>query len=134
VLLTLLIFIGEAVRDAFDPGKAVYMTQPLLAIDNLSIAFRQQGRRTSSSASSPRRGETLALVGESGSGKSVSALSVLRLLPLRRSATPAAISAFTASCCTPMSDAARVRGNRIAMIFQDRWCRSIPCIRWKTAV
>jgi microcin C transport system ATP-binding protein len=60
------------------------MTQPLLSIDNLSIAFSNQGEtRTVVSDLSLRiqAGETLALVGESGSGKSVSALSVLRLLP-----------------------------------------------------
>jgi microcin C transport system ATP-binding protein len=82
------------------------MTQPLLEIDNLSIAFRQQGKMHTvvSEFLDIGAGETLALVGESGSGKSVSALSVLRLLPLRRSATPAEIFAFTVSrCSTPMS-------------------------------
>lgn len=60
------------------------MTQPLLEIDNLSIAFRQQGKMqtvVSELSLAIGAGETLALVGESGSGKSVSALSVLRLLP-----------------------------------------------------
>ena len=60
------------------------MTQPLLDIDNLSIAFRQQGETTSVVSELSLQiavGETLALVGESGSGKSVTALSVLRLLP-----------------------------------------------------
>ncbi len=60
------------------------MTQPLLSIDNLSIAFSKQGEaRTVVTELSLQiqRGETLALVGESGSGKSVSALSILRLLP-----------------------------------------------------
>ena len=60
------------------------MTQPLLDIDNLSIAFRQQGETTTVVSELSLRiavGETLALVGESGSGKSVSALSILRLLP-----------------------------------------------------
>ena len=76
------------------------MTQPLLDIDNLSIAFRQQGETTpvvSELSLQIAVGETLALVGESGSGKSVTALSVLRLL------LPAT-SVFTASrCCTRMN-------------------------------
>ncbi len=57
---------------------------PLLHIKNLSVAFRQAGeaREVVSDVSlTLRAGETLALVGESGSGKSVTALSVLRLLP-----------------------------------------------------
>ncbi len=60
------------------------MTHPLLAIDNLSIAFRQQGETQTvvhNLSLEVAVGETLALVGESGSGKSISALSVLRLLP-----------------------------------------------------
>lgn len=60
------------------------MTQPLLAIENLSVGFRQQETvRTVVNALSLRvdAGQTLALVGESGSGKSVTALSILRLLP-----------------------------------------------------
>ncbi|GJD49584.1 putative ABC transporter ATP-binding protein YejF [Methylobacterium crusticola] len=59
------------------------MTNPLLSVENLSVAFRQGGRETRavdgvSFAIAP--GETVALVGESGSGKSVTALSLLRLL------------------------------------------------------
>ena len=60
------------------------MQQPLLEIDNLSIAFHQQGIATTvvdRLSLSLNAGETLALVGESGSGKSVTALSILRLLP-----------------------------------------------------
>ena len=75
------------------------MTHPLLAIDNLSIAFRQQGETQTvvhNLSLEVAVGETLALVGESGSGKSIS--------PPRRPATPAAISAFMASrCCMRMS-------------------------------
>lgn len=60
------------------------MTQTLLAIENLSVGFRhQQTVRTVVNDVSLQieAGETLALVGESGSGKSVTALSILRLLP-----------------------------------------------------
>ena len=71
------------------------MTHPLLAIDNLSIAFRQQGETQTvvhNLSLEVAVGETLALVGESGSGKSISALSVLRLLP-----TPPA--SYPSGCC-----------------------------------
>ena len=78
------------------------MTQPLLAIDNLSVGFRQQETvRTVVNNLSLRvdAGQTLALVGESGSGKSVTALSILRLLP-----SPPATSVFMVNhYFTPMS-------------------------------
>ncbi|WP_240351051.1 ATP-binding cassette domain-containing protein, partial [Pectobacterium brasiliense] len=59
-------------------------SSPLLQIDNLSIAFRKGGqeqRVVDKLSLAVNAGETLALVGESGSGKSVTALSILRLLP-----------------------------------------------------
>ncbi len=79
------------------------MTSPLLAIENLSVGFRQQQHvRPVVNAISLQvnAGETLALVGESGSGKSVTALSILRLLPtpLPPSTSPA-IFAFTRIIC-----------------------------------
>ena len=60
------------------------INQPLLSVRDLSVAFRQQGRTTLAVdriSFEIKRGECVALVGESGSGKSVSALSVLKLLP-----------------------------------------------------
>ena len=60
------------------------MTAPLLSVRDLSVAFRQGGRDTLAVdriSFDILPGETVALVGESGSGKSVSALSVLKLLP-----------------------------------------------------
>lgn len=81
------------------------MTQPLLRIDNLSIAFSKQDEtRTvvSDLTLQIQRGETLALVGESGSGKSISALSILRLLPSPPVSYPQGDILFTAvRCCTP---------------------------------
>ena len=60
------------------------MSLPLLNIKNLSVAFRQGTRVTNAVRNASLelyKGETLALVGESGSGKSVTAHSILRLLP-----------------------------------------------------
>ncbi|HSS64315.1 MAG TPA: ATP-binding cassette domain-containing protein, partial [Gammaproteobacteria bacterium] len=59
-------------------------TEPLLQISNLSVDFRigrQVNRAVSNVSLEVRAGESVALVGESGSGKSVTALSVLQLLP-----------------------------------------------------
>ena len=100
------------------------MSHPLLEIDNLSIAFRNQGvTRTVVSDLSLQidAGETLALVGESGSGKSVSALSVLRLLPQPPVSYPGGDIRFQGQSLLHASEQTLrgVRGNRIAMIFQE---------------
>ena len=68
-----------------------------------------------------RRGETLALVGESGSGKSVTALSVLQLLPYPAARHPTGSIRFQGRelVGAPASDLLAVRGNRVSMIFQE---------------
>ena len=56
----------------------------LLSIDNLSVAFRQGAEETlavDKVSFDIKKGEVIALVGESGSGKSVTALSIMKLLP-----------------------------------------------------
>src|SRR5947208_17151352 len=68
------------------------------------------------------RGETVALVGESGSGKSVTALSVLQLLPYPAAAhTPESSIRFVGEQLVGAAPARlrEVRGNRIAIIFQE---------------
>ncbi len=100
------------------------MTHPLLAIDNLSIAFRQQGETQTvvhNLSLEVAVGETLALVGESGSGKSISALSVLRLLPTPPASYPSGDIRFHGQSLLHTDEATLrgVRGNRIAMIFQE---------------
>jgi len=100
------------------------MTQPLLHIDALSIAFRQQGElRTVVNDVSLHidAGETLALVGESGSGKSVTALSVLRLLPPPPVVYPQGDILFHGQSLLHADERTLrgVRGNKIAMIFQE---------------
>src|SRR5712672_4068780 len=68
------------------------------------------------------RGETLALVGESGSGKSVTALSILQLLPYPAAAhTPESSIRFASEELVGAAPARlrEIRGNRIAMVFQE---------------
>ena len=104
------------------PGAA-----PLLEIRNLSVTFA--GRAGAPPVEAVRglslsldRGETLALVGESGSGKSVTALSILQLLPYPLAAHRAGSSIRFAGeelVGATSERLRRVRGNRIAMVFQE---------------
>jgi ABC-type microcin C transport system duplicated ATPase subunit YejF len=103
----------------------------LLSIQNLSVSFEQkEGRFTAVKDLSltMKRGEILALVGESGSGKSLTALSILRLLPTTATVMgeirfapknagdeAAAQSLFALS----ENDMRAIRGSRISMIFQE---------------
>ncbi|MFM8333730.1 MAG: ABC transporter ATP-binding protein [Candidatus Methylumidiphilus sp.] len=99
------------------------MNPPLLSVENLHVAFRQ-GADTVQAVNGIRfdihQGETFALVGESGSGKSVTALSVLRLLPLggkivQGSAKLDGVDLFR----MPEYAVCKIRGGRVGMIFQD---------------
>ena len=67
------------------------------------------------------RGETLAVVGESGSGKSVTALSVLQLLPYPMARHPSGSILFQGRelVNAPARELLSVRGNRVSMIFQE---------------
>ncbi|BDV34712.1 ABC transporter ATP-binding protein [Methylocystis iwaonis] len=98
------------------------MNAPLLDVRDLSVAFLQGGRETIAVdrvSFSLERGKTLALVGESGSGKSISALSIVRLLPPGAIATGEAL--FGGEDMLKVSDGAlrAVRGARITMVFQE---------------
>ena len=67
------------------------MSEPLLSVRDLSVAFTQGGNQSIAVdhiSFDLAKGETVALVGESGSGKSVSALSVLKLLPYPTASHP----------------------------------------------
>ncbi|MBZ0162593.1 MAG: ABC transporter ATP-binding protein [Notoacmeibacter sp.] len=100
------------------------MTAPLLSVRDLSVSFRQGGTdnlavdRVSFDIAA---GETVALVGESGSGKSVSALSVLKLLPYPAASHPSGSILFNGQDLLGKDDRdlLAVRGNDISMIFQE---------------
>jgi microcin C transport system ATP-binding protein len=101
------------------------MSEMLLDIKDLSVQFRQSGNAVNAVSNVSLHvgeGETVALVGESGSGKSVTALSVLQLLPY-----PAAAHSRESSIRfhgrelvgAKEDELQQVRGNRISMIFQE---------------
>src|SRR6202007_657016 len=99
----------------------------LLQIRNLSVTFAGRGGTNPVEALkglslSLSRGETLALVGESGSGKSVTALSILQLLPYPLAAHAAGSGIRFAGeelVGAAPEQLRQVRGNRIAMVFQE---------------
>ena len=97
---------------------------PLLSVRDLSVAFTQGGKTSLAVdcvSFDIARGETVALVGESGSGKSVSALSVLKLLPYPPASHPSGEILFGGEDLLSLGehDLRRVRGNKITMIFQE---------------
>lgn len=100
------------------------MTEPLLSVRDLSVAFHQSGRESLAVdrvSFEIDRGEIVALVGESGSGKSVSAASILKLLPYPAASHPSGQILFDGRDLMTASepDLRAVRGNEITMIFQE---------------
>jgi len=100
------------------------MTEPLLSVRDLSVAFRQGERDTLAVdriSFDVKAGETVALVGESGSGKSVSALSILKLLPYPSAHHPSGHILFKGRdlLAADEDEMRRVRGDDITMVFQE---------------
>jgi microcin C transport system ATP-binding protein len=100
------------------------MTEPLLDVRDLSVVFRQGGNTTLAVdrvSFTIEKGETVALVGESGSGKSVSALSILKLLPYPSAEHPSGEILFKGENLLGADETAlrKVRGNDITMVFQE---------------
>ena len=100
------------------------INQPLLDVRDLSVAFHQPSGATTAVdrvSFSIKRGECVALVGESGSGKSVSALSVLKLLPYPTASHPSGTIHFKGRELLGASEneMREIRGNDISIIFQE---------------
>ncbi len=98
--------------------------EPLLSIRDLSVGFRSGGRETLAVdrvSFDIAKGETLALVGESGSGKSVTALSILRLLPHPAAHHPSGSINFDGRDLLRLSEREmrKVRGDDITIVFQE---------------
>jgi microcin C transport system ATP-binding protein len=96
----------------------------LLEVKELSVVFRQGVRETLAVdrvSFDIKKGETVALVGESGSGKSVTALSVLKLLPYPAASHPSGSVRFKGQelLHLPEPQIRHVRGNDITIIFQE---------------
>jgi oligopeptide transport system ATP-binding protein len=100
------------------------MPSPLLQVRNLTTRFNtERGRATAVDQVSfdIGQGETVAIVGESGSGKSVTALSIMRLIPTPPGRIETGEVIFEGRDLLKLDDAGirAIRGNKIAMIFQE---------------
>ncbi len=112
-------------RQPAQPGPATATSTPekLLAVRDLRIEFLTNGQWLpvmEGATFDLEKGRTLGLVGESGSGKTVSALAVMGLLPPRgcRSSGSARFEGRDLMRLGP-ADLRQIRGNEIAMIFQE---------------
>jgi len=100
------------------------MGAPLLSVRNLSTEFRTERgtvKAVDDVSFDLMAGETLAIVGESGSGKSVTAMSLLRLIPTPPGRIASGEVVFSGVDLLKLEDhqIRDIRGNRIAMIFQE---------------
>ena len=100
------------------------MSQPLLVVKNLETQFKTQDgivKAVNNVSFHVDRGETLGIVGESGSGKSVTSLSIMRLIPNPPGRIVGGQIIFDGENLLDYTEEEmrHIRGNRIAMIFQD---------------
>ena len=112
-----------SIRASWSAGERGCMSV-LVRIRDLAVEFSSAGetvRAVSGVSFDVERGETVALVGESGSGKSVTALSILQLLPYPAASHPSGTIEVdgTEVIGAPSRRLRQIRGNRISMIFQE---------------
>ena len=110
------------------------MTEELLRVENLKMHFFTRDgvvKAVDGVSYTLNKGETLGVVGESGSGKSVTAMTIMRLVPMPPGRVVEGDVIFKGQSLIKMSDAEirKIRGNRIAMIFQDPMTSLNPVYR-----
>ncbi|GAA2693076.1 ABC transporter ATP-binding protein [Nonomuraea recticatena] len=106
------------------PAEGGLGNEPLLTVDNLHVEFHTRAgivRAVNGVSYSLSAGETLAVLGESGSGKSVTAQAIMGILDMPPAVIPKGEIRFHGTDLLTLSEEGRtqVRGERIAMIFQD---------------
>jgi microcin C transport system ATP-binding protein len=111
--------------DTKPSAKPVSPGETLVSVEDLSVDFRGGGGSIVHAVKKVSfdigKAETVALVGESGSGKTVTALSILRLLPYPAASHPSGVIRFKGEdlMALPLDGLRHVRGNQISMIFQE---------------
>ena len=97
-------------------------SEPVLRVDNLTVSFPGEHGRIQAVRElgyDVGAGEVLGIVGESGSGKSVSSMAVMGLLPPQAKVTGSVRFRDTELLGKPDGELSRIRGRKIAMVFQD---------------
>ena len=145
--MLLAVFVGEALRDAFDPKppsswdaattkptraedasapppSAQSRPMPALRVENLSVSFDTAAgelKAVDGVSLEIAPGEALGLVGESGCGKSVTAMSVLRLVrcPPGRMVSGRILVDGVDVAALPLPELRKLRGSSVGMVFQD---------------
>ena len=101
------------------------MSEPILEVHKLSISFQSEEhgplKAVDNVSFSLKKGETLGIVGESGCGKTVTALALMRLLPLPAGSIDTGKVIFNDNniLTLPIKEMFQIRGRKIAMIFQE---------------
>ncbi len=116
------------------PPQVVADPQPLLRVKNLRTVFHKDGRQieaVNGVSFDVGKGEIVAIVGESGSGKSITAMSLLRLIPSPPGEITDGTVTFEGQDLMELSDEGirRIRGRDIAMIFQEPMTSLNPSLR-----
>ena len=92
----------------------------IVSIKNLTISFKNNKQVVNDANLDIPKGKTVAIVGESGSGKTLTALSVLKLLPAGAKIDQGQILFNTKDLLKlPLKEIEKIRGNRISTIFQE---------------
>ena len=92
----------------------------LISIKNLNISFKQNQNVVNNVNIEIPKGKTVAIVGESGSGKTLSALSILKLLPENANIKSGSVIFNKKDLLKlPLNEIEKIRGNKISTIFQE---------------
>ncbi|MDO6594945.1 ABC transporter ATP-binding protein [Neptuniibacter sp. 1_MG-2023] len=115
----------EANTDMKNGDTQLSQSEVLLSVQDLSVRFEQDNQQAVDAVKQINfdipKGKTVALVGESGSGKSVSAMSILKLLPYPKANHPSGKILYKGEDLLQLNERqmCKMRGDKISVIFQE---------------